>query len=153
MAIFPLFKRPEFFSVEEKQRILEAIRLAEQKTSGEIRVFVETRCKFVDPLDRAAEIFWKLKMDQTKDRNAVLVYIAWRDRQFAVVADEGIHQKVGQEFWEKEVKAMREEFSQQHYVDALIQVIRDIGDALHAHFPYERTTDKNELPDDIVFGG
>ncbi|WEK35875.1 MAG: TPM domain-containing protein [Candidatus Pseudobacter hemicellulosilyticus] len=150
---FSPFSRPkEFFSLEEKQKVKEAIEAAERRTSGEIRVYVESRCRFVNPLDRAAELFWGLKMDYTKDHNGVLVYVAIKDHQFAVLADSGIHEKVGNEFWNKEVAAMTRHFKENHYADAIIQVINDVGEALRTHFPYDGETDKNELPDDIVFG-
>jgi uncharacterized membrane protein len=152
MAFFSFFRKPVFFSPEEQQQITDAIRKAEQRTSGEVRVFVESRCRFVDPLDRAAEIFTGLRMDQTKDHNAVLVYLALKDHQFAILADEGIHRKVGDVFWNNEVLAMRRHFKEDHIADAVVQVINDVGDALHTHFPYDRDNDKNELPDDIVFG-
>jgi uncharacterized membrane protein len=152
MAFFPFSRKKEFFAFDEKERIVEAIRQAEQQTSGEIRVYTESHCRFVDPLDRAAEIFWGLKMDMTKDRNGVLVYVAMKDHQFAILADQGIHEKVGQAFWEKEVAVMRGHFKQQHPADAIVAVVNDIGLALKTHFPYNSTTDKNELPDDIVFG-
>lgn len=152
MAFFPFSRKTEFFSAEEKQRIMDTIREAERRTSGEIRVYIENRCRFVDPLDRAAELFWGLKMDYTEDHNGVLVYVAVRDHQFAVFADRGIHEKVGNEFWNNEVAAMKKHFLANHHADAIVQVITDVGTALHTHFPYERDTDKNELPDDIVFG-
>jgi uncharacterized membrane protein len=152
MALFSFFKKNEFFYSEEKQKILDAIQWAEEKTSGEVRIYLESRCRFVDPLYRAAEIFWGLKMEQTKDHNAVLVYVALRDRQFAIYADSGIHEKVGTEFWEKEVEKMKIHFKQKQYSEAIVHVVKDIGEALHKHFPYQRDTDKNELPDDIVFG-
>jgi uncharacterized membrane protein len=152
MAFNPFSKRKEFFSHNEQERIVNAIRLAEQQTSGEIRVYTESRCRFVDPLDRAAEIFWGLKMDMTKDRNGVLVYIAMQDRQFAILADQGIHEKVGQTFWNQEVSVMKKHFSNALPADAIEAVIGDIGQALRTHFPYDRANDKNELPDDLVFG-
>jgi uncharacterized membrane protein len=152
MAIFSFGRKKEYFSHTEQQSILEAIRQAEQKTSGEIRIYVEDRCRYVDPLDRAAEIFWGLKMDMTKDRNGVLVYVAMRDHQFAVLADQGIHQKVGQEFWNREVELMKGHFRRAAPAEAILSVVKDVGSALQTHFPYDRGTDKNELPDDIVFG-
>ena len=148
----PFSKRKDFFTAGERARVIEAIRVAEQKTSGEVRIFVESRCRFVDPLDRASEIFWSLKMDHTQDHNAVLIYVAMKDHQVAIYADRGIHEKVGVIFWQKEVIAMVTHFREQHYADALVEVIMDIGEALTIHFPYDRQTDKNELPDDIVFG-
>lgn len=152
MALFPFRRKSEFFSADEKKKIVEAIQEAELTTSGEVRVFIESRCRFVDPLDRAAELFWQLKMDYTQDHNAVLVYVAVRDHQFAVLADQGIHQKVGNEFWNKEVQAMKRHFKENHYAEAVIQVVKDVGIALQHHFPFNKDTDKNELPDDIIFG-
>jgi uncharacterized membrane protein len=146
------FKRKDFFSHGEQERIVNAIRLAEQQTSGEIRVYTESRCRFVDPLDRAAEVFWGLKMDMTKDRNGVLVYIAMKDRQFAILADQGIHEKVGQTFWNQEVSVMKKHFGNALPADAIEAVVNDVGLALRTHFPFDRSTDKNELPDDLVFG-
>ena len=152
MSVFPWQKQQEFFTKEEKAQIVEAIQLAEQRTSGEVRVFVESRCRFVNPLDRATELFASLKMGETDLRNATLVYVAVKDKQAAVFGDAGIHEKVGQKYWEEEVNKMLLYFRQQHLADGLIQCIKDIGEALHYYFPYEHTTDKNELPDDIVFG-
>ena len=152
MQLLPFFKRRDFFSAEEKKQVIEAIREAEQKTSGEVRIYVESRCRYVDPLDRAAELFWSLQMDHTKDHNAVLIYLAMKDHQVAIYADKGIHEKVGDIFWKKEVIAMTTHFREHHYAEALLEVIKDIGEVLYIHFPYNRETDKNELPDDIVFG-
>lgn len=146
------FRSKSLFDANESGRIVDAIRLTEQQTSGEIRVFIESRCRFVDPLDRAAEIFWNLKMDHTKHRNAVLLYVAVKDHQFAIFADSGIHERLGNEFWQKEVSLMTRHFRENHYLDAILLVISDTGNALHQHFPYDPNADKNELPDDIVFG-
>lgn len=151
MGIFST-RRKDFFSAEDNTRIVEAIRNAEKATSGEIRVYIESRCRFVEPLDRAAEIFWSLKMDHTVHHNSVLLYVAMKDHQFAIFADKGIHEKLGNEFWQKEVMQMRRHFKEHHYIDALEYVIHDIGTALNMHFPYDGHSDKNELPDDIVFG-
>jgi uncharacterized membrane protein len=152
VALFPWQRKKEFFTREEKAQLVEAIQQAEQRTSGEVRVFVESRCRFVNPLDRAKEVFDSLKMDATEQRNATLVYVAVKDRQVAVFGDAGIHEKVGQQYWEDEVNKMLICFKQQQLAAGLLQVVKDIGEALHYYFPYDRTTDKNELPDDIVFG-
>ena len=152
MKLIPSFRPKSLFSADESSRIVDAIRKAEQQTSGEVRVFIESRCRFVDPLDRAAEIFWNLKMDHTVYHNAVLLYVAVKDHQFAIFADTGIHQKLGDEFWQKEVSMMSRHFRENHYLEAILLVINDIGNALHEHFPYDPNADKNELPDDLVFG-
>ena len=132
--------------------MVNAVREAEQQTSGEIRVFVESHCKYVDPLDRAADIFWLLKMEKTAARNGVLIYIAIKDRQMALLGDKGIHEKVGEAFWNKTVNTIRSQFTKESYADAITKMITDVGQALKYHFPYNRETDVNELPDDIVFG-
>ena len=148
----PFFSKKDFFSPAEKNQIVAAIREAEQQTSGEVRVYIESHCRFVDPLDRAAEIFWILKMENTEARNAVLVYIAIKDRQLAILGDKGIHEKVGEVFWNQEVDKIISQFRRVGYSDAIVKMILDIGAALKFHFPYDRKTDVNELPDDIVFG-
>ena len=151
--MFSIFKKKkEFFNADEKGRIVEAIHLAEHRTSGEVRVFVESHCSYMDAIDRAAEIFLKLQMQNTVDRNAVLVYVAVKDRQLAVFGDEGIHKKVGNEYWNIKVKEMIAHFNKENYADGIRQCVLDIGEALQSHFPYNKITDKNELPDDIVFG-
>jgi uncharacterized membrane protein len=151
VSIFP-WQKKEFFTPEEKQLVIDAIQKAEQQTSGEVRVFVESRCRYVDALDRAVEIFHNLKMEQTQDRNAVLVYIAIKDRQLAVYGDEGIHQKLGDEYWNRQVVKMIKEFNRENYAEGISKCVSEIGEALRSNFPYNRDTDKNELPDDIVFG-
>lgn len=150
--MFGLFNKKPFFSEKEQQQIIQAVQQAEQRTSGEIRIFIENHCKYMDALDRAAEIFFRLKMEQTKDRNGVLLYIAMKDRQLAVFGDEGIHQKVGTEYWNREIDLLIGKFNSKDRAEGISSCVKDIGEALHQHFPYNRDTDKNELPDDIVFG-
>lgn len=145
-------KNKEFFNVEEKQMLADAIRHAEKMTSGEVRVFVESRCSYMDAIDRAAELFFQLQMQKTEERNAVLVYVAMKDRQLAILGDEGIHKRVGNDYWNNEVKKMIKNFNRENYAAGISEVVTDIGEALTKHFPFNRDTDKNELPDDIVFG-
>ena len=152
MGLFSFNSSKDLFSDEEKKMIVEAIRDEERKTSGEIRVFVESKCKYVDPVDRARELFVKLEMERTEDRNGVLIYIAHKHRQLAIFADEGIYKAVGADYWNQEVSLMLKEFNSSKFAEGIIHIIRDIGAALHLKFPYDGDTDKNELPDDIVFG-
>ncbi len=152
MAFFFPTRKARFFTHEEASRVLEAIRIAEQKTSGEIRVFIESRCKYVNPMDRAAELFWNLQMDHTQERNAVLVYIASKDHQVAFWGDDGIHKIAGPDFWTREISLVINHFRNNAYAEGLVLAIRDIGELMSRHFPYKPTTDKNELPDDIIFG-
>ena len=154
MGIFPFAKKTaaDYFSAAEKAVIVETIQQAERRTSGEVRLFIENRCRFVDAIDRAGEVFFGLKMEQTASRNAVLVYVALKDRQFALFADEGIYQAVGAAYWNQQAATMLDAFKREHHAEGLVTVIAAIGEALTAHFPYDSKTDKNELPDDIVFG-
>lgn len=152
MRLFPWQKSKEIFNKEDKQLILDAISHSEKRTNGEIRVFIESRCHFVDPLDRAKELFYKLDMDKTNLRNAVLVYIALKDHQLAIFGDQGIHEKVGDAYWQKEVDLIINAFSGKEIAIGIRNCVKDIGDALHLHFPFGSNTDKNELPDEIVFG-
>ena len=153
MNLFPFFnKKKDIFSAEENALVVNAIREAEMRTSGEIRVFVESRCKYVDPMDRALEIFASLKMFETDARNAVLIYIALKDRQMAVYGDSGIHERVGNAYWQNIVKLVLSEFNHEHYAEGIAACVKQVGESLHEHFPYNKEDDKNELPDEIIFG-
>lgn len=144
-------KQRQFFSADEQRLMVNAIQEAERHTSGEVRVFVEGKCDYVDPVDRAREIFFSLQMEKTNDRNAVLVYIAIDHQQLALFADEGIYQRMGAQFWDNEVGLIISRFSKQDIVGGICTCVREIGEALRTQFPYEKA-DKNELPDEIIFG-
>ena len=152
MALFSLFKKKRLLSVAEEELVVNAIRAAEKYTSGEVRVYIESHCRFVDPVDRAIEVFFGLKMEKTDDHNGVLIYVALKDRQLAVYGDEGIHARVGKEFWQKAVNEMLQQFNKANHVTGICETVTSIGQALQKEFPYQPTEDKNELPDEIVFG-
>jgi uncharacterized membrane protein len=150
--MFPFRKMKEFFSPADNEKIVQAIRNAEMRTNGEIRVFVEQKCRFIDAMDRAIEIFASLGMEKTEGRNAVLLYVALKDRQLAVYGDKGIHEKVGDEFWNNAVKKILAHFNQNDYAGGISNCVTEIGESLQQHFPFDKETDKNELPDEIIFG-
>lgn len=135
----------------EEQKIVAAIQEAEQKTSGEIRVHVESNCD-KDVLDRATEIFAELHMHQTELRNGVLFYVALEDHQFAVLGDAGINATVPDHFWEDITAEVVKHFKQKKYAEGLAKGILMAGEQLQAHFPYDRHGDTNELSDDVSFG-
>lgn len=137
-------------SDQEIDSVHAAIRAAELKTSGEIRVFIDRRCK-IDVMDRAAWVFKQLNMHKTKERNGVLFYIAFQDRKFAILGDKGIHEKVPENFWDNIRDEMRELLKNNRSGEALVSGIYKAGEQLSQHFPY-RSDDKNELPDEIAFG-
>ena len=151
---FSLFKTntDKLLNSLDKQMLVQAIQAAEKTTSGEIRVHVESRTKKGDALTRATEIFFKQKMNATKERNGVLVYVAVEDRKLAIYADQGIYDKVGVEFWYSQVQEMTSHFKEENYVKGMSVVIAEIGKALTNHFPYDRVTDTNELSDEIMIG-
>lgn len=137
----------KFFSEEEHKRIVAAVKEAEKQTSGEIRLFIEPRCKG-EVLDRAAFIFHKLGIHNTKHRNGVLFYIAHADRQFAIIGDAGINAVVEDNFWDNIKEEMQRHFAEGKFADGLINGISQSGEALKKYFPHE-TGDINELPDEI----
>lgn len=139
----------EFLTEEEEQRIVNAIKDAEEFTTGEIRVHIEFKCK-KDPLERARAIFHDLEMDQTEARNGVILYIATKDRKIAIFGDEGISSQVDDDFWQDEIDTLIGEFKQQNFEQGIQSVVRDIGEKLKRFFPSDGT-DPNELDNEITF--
>ena len=131
-----------------QQRVVQAIAEAEARTSGEIRVFV-THLKCPDPMCTAREHFEKLGMHQTKYRNGVLIFLAPRTRNFAVIGDEGVHAKCGEDFWLDVAAHMSAELRTGKYTEALVHAVEKTGELLAQHFPPD-TDNRNELPDHVV---
>ena len=138
-----------FFDQREQQMLIEAITQAELKTSGEIRLHIENFC-FGNEIKRAGVVFAKLNMHQTKERNGVLIYIATLSRKIAVVGDEGIHQKLGNEFWQKVVNKLITKFKENKKADALADCIIECGEQLGKFFP-RSSDDTNELSNTISY--
>ena len=139
-----------FYNALEHQRITEAIRAAELKTSGEIRVFIAKRPSD-DPVRAAQAEFLKLKMDATREHNAVLIYVAPKSQTFAIIGDKGVHEKCGQSFWIQVAQAMQSHFTAGRHTDGIIHGIQEAGALLGQHFP-RQADDKNELSDEVVEG-
>ena len=138
-----------FFSKEEQLRIVAAIKEAELNTSGEIRVHIENHCK-EEALERAAEVFYDLKMNRTAARNGILFYLAIKDRKFAVIGDEGINKNVEHDFWNDIKDEMTVKFKENKFAEGLIGGILKCGEKLKTYFPYQND-DINELSDEISF--
>jgi uncharacterized membrane protein len=143
-------KAENFFTLEDRQCIIEAIKTAEKDTSGEIRVHLENTCKG-DVLDRAAYLFEKLGMHKTEKRNGVLFYLAVVDKKFAILGDAGINAITPDNFWDEIKSIVLQKFVEGNYANGLAHGIHLAGKALKQHFPY-KSDDKNELTDDISFG-
>ncbi len=151
---FSFFKSntDKLLNTSDKQMLVQAIQAAEKTTSGEIRVFVESKTKNGDALATARDIFFKQKMNATKERNGVLVYVAVSEKKLAIYADQGIYDRVGVEFWYSQVHEMTEHFKNANYVQGMVQVIAALGGALTENFPFDRVSDTNELSDEIMTG-
>jgi uncharacterized membrane protein len=141
----------EFLSRLEHDRIVRAIREAESNTSGEIRVFIQRGRFNGNPLVAAQKKFQRLQMDKTQERNAVLIFVAPRVHKFAVVGDKALHEKCGDQFWQRIVEGMRAHFQNEKFSHALVEAIKEIGKVLAAYFP-RISKSADELPDDIVQG-
>jgi uncharacterized membrane protein len=142
-------KASSFFTKEQQALILAAVKEAEENTSGEIRVHIETNCPG-DVLDRAAWIFGKLGMHKTAERNGVLFYLAVEDKKFAVIGDGGINAKVHVGFWDDIKEHLRKEFTTGRFTEGLSEGIIMAGQQLKSHFPHKKD-DVNELSDEISF--
>ncbi len=128
-----------------------AIKEAENNTSGEVRVHIEDRCKADDAITRAKEVFADLNMHETELKNGVIIYIATKDHKMAIWGDEGIHEKVGQDFWNSEIELMKKYFQADDYESGLRDAILLVGQKLREFFPYQ-SDDVNELDDEISYG-
>ena len=134
---------------EEDRRVVEAIKQAERNTSGEMKVHIENRCKG-NVEERSLVVFNKLKLNETKLRNGVLIYLAVRDHKFAILGDEGINNVVGQGFWNDVKDLMLSHFKENRFAEGLEQGIQRCGEKLKTYFPYQ-SDDINEIPDDISY--
>ena len=152
--MLPWFKKKaiDFFSIQEKERIVAAIKDAEHQTSGEIRIHIESKCLSNTPLNRAVELFSSLEMYKTNGRNGVLIYVAMKSKKLAIYGDEGIHQQIGKEFWNNQIEMMVHYFNANDFVEGIVATVGEVGNVLKEHFPYDNKNDINELPDDILFG-
>jgi uncharacterized membrane protein len=129
-------------------RIEGAIRSAERRTSGQIRVAV-ARFYFWGSVRRAADAaFARLRMRETRRRNGVLLFVAPRLHQFAVIGDAGIHERVSDAFWAQISEALRADFRGGDLTAGLLHAVDTIGDRLAEHFPPDPLGD-NELPDRV----
>ncbi len=137
-----------FFTSEEEAAIVSAIREAEKKTSGEIRVHLASNGGRGSTYHEAVKTFEKLGMTKTQKRDGILIYLALKSHQFAVVGDIGIHAKVPSSFWDEVRDGMQTHFRQGHFQEGLVTAVHYCGEKLAYYFPHQ-DNDKNELPDTI----
>ena len=143
-------KVEEFLTPSEEQEIVSAIRIAEKNTSGEIRVHIESKTN-LDHFKRALEVFHLLKMDTTKDANAVLLYVAVHDKKFVIYGDKGINEVVAKNFWNSTKDAIQKEFKKGNFKQGIVNGVLKAGEELQQHFPWQ-TDDIDELSNEISRG-
>ncbi len=143
-------KVEDFLTSSEEREVVEAIRIAEKNTSGEIRVHIEKETS-IAPIERAVEVFHQLKMDTTQERNGVIIYIAAKSKQFAIYGDKGINDKVNDDFWNSTKDIMLQYFKNGENKLALIKGIEKAGEQLKKYFPYH-SDDIDELSNEISKG-
>ncbi len=140
-------KTEDFLSKAEEQEIVHAIVEAEKNTSGEIRVHIEEHSE-KSPLDRAQEVFFELKMNETQDRNGVLFYVCVSDKKFAIIGDKGINEAVESDFWDCTKDTVIANFKERNFKKGLVEGILRAGERLKKYFPYQ-SDDINELSNEI----
>ena len=143
-------KVEDFLTKSEEQEIVDAIGVAEKNTSGEIRVHIEKE-NTIAPIDRAVELFHQLDMEKTKERNGVIIYVAVKSKHFAIYGDKGIHDIVGDDFWNSTKDVMVNHFKNGNFKQGLIDGILKAGEQLKTHFPHH-DNDTNQLSNEISKG-
>ena len=141
-------KTEDFLTKGEEADIVEAIRQAERKTSGEIRIHLEATSGDEDIFERSMEVFHQLKMDNTKESNGVLIYVAVEDRNFVIYGDKGINDVVPDDFWESTKDLIVSHFKKGEFKQGLVEGILKAGEQLQMHFPWDEN-DINELPNQV----
>lgn len=136
-----------FLSSSDEIAVVEAINEAEKNTSGEIRIHIENHSE-KPPLERAKEVFFELKMNETQARNGVLFYIGVADHSFAILGDEGIDKVVEADFWDCTKNVVIENFKSGKFREGLVEGIKNAGEKLKVHFPFN-SGDENELSNEI----
>lgn len=151
--MFLFRKQKQLLSKAEQNVIVAAVKKAEAATTGEIRVYVESHCAYMDAMERAHELFAGMNMHHTENRNAVLVYLAMEDKQFALLGDENIYNLAGgADFWKGAAGKLQSSLRTGNFAKGLEECVQELGKVLAQHFPFTGTVNENELPDEILFG-
>jgi uncharacterized membrane protein len=141
----------QFFTDAERKQIVQAITEAELMTSGEIRLHIEAKCNKENVIERASEVFFQLKMNETANQNGTLIYLAYEDKKFAILGDKGINEVVPANFWDGIKEVMSGHFKQGEFLQGVLFAITETGSHLKQYFPL-KDDDKNELSNEISEG-
>ncbi len=137
-----MLKVEDFLTKDQEQLIINAIKIAEKNTSGEIRIHIE-KSSDKEPMDRALDVFYDLKMNETALKNGVLLYVAVETQQFAIIGDVGIHTKVTDSFWNSTKDIVFTHFAKKEYAKGLELAILEVGEKLKTFFLTNLTTPTN----------
>lgn len=140
----------DFLTAKEEEEIVLAIREAERNTSGEIRVHIE-KSSHISHYNRTLEVFRMLKMFNTKQQNAVLIYVAVDDHKFVIYGDKGIDAVVSENFWDATKNIIQNNFKKGDFKQGIVDGVLKVGEELKAHFPWS-SDDIDELPNEISKG-
>ena len=140
----------DFIPTDGQRRIAQAITNAERRTSGEICVHVTPSCRGKDVLECAEATFNRLELFRTQRRNAVLIFVAYTDRQLAILGDQGINDQVPDGFWNDTAATLSQRLRAGRPVDGLCEAVMSVGDKLKDYFPADRN-DINELSNEVTF--
>jgi uncharacterized membrane protein len=140
-------KARAFLKKLRHNEIVTAIREAEKKTSGEIRVFI-SRKPVEDPVPAAQVHFREMGMEKTREGNGVLIFVAPRAHKFAVIGDSAVHARCGDDFWAQIAQEMTGHFRKSEFTAGIVQAVQKAGELLAKHFP-RRPGDPNQLPDEV----
>ncbi len=145
-------KKKELRQRVDEIQLQQCIAQAERQTSGEIKLYIESHNPLIDIVERAAEVFYSLEMQKTDQRNAVIIYLAYHDREFALFGDEGIFEKYSQAQWQELCDHTDAILAAGDIQQGLEYAIEHVGKWLSTEYPYSDKCERNELPDEIVFG-
>jgi uncharacterized membrane protein len=137
-----------FFESLDRPAIVEAIRRAEARSFGEIRVHLH-HGSVADARAESEKTFLRLGMDKTARGSGCLIFLAPESRAFAVVGGTEIHERVGDGFWVEARDAARARFMEGKFTEGIVCAVEKLGDALALFFPKDGTSDRNELPDEV----
>lgn len=143
-------RRKRWMQAVDGARVEKALREAERRTSGELRVSVAPFF-WGNPEREANRAFDRLGMTRTRERNGVLIFVVPSRRSFVIRGDQAIHAKVGQGFWNETARLLSSHFAEGRFTEGLEAAIHRLGEKLAVHFP-RSPSDVNELPDQVDYG-
>lgn len=141
----------KYLSDDDLLALKEEISKVENNTSGEIRLSLRERRKFLEKLYKPHELalkdFDRLEVWNTKKQTGLLIFVIFDEKYYDILADEGLFTKIPDNVWNKLEDKLKEGFRTGNYLNGILHIIQNIGKILQKEFPYE--DDENELSDEI----